>query len=271
MVYTHGRYMGNYGDILASSICLPECRIDCQISSACCWCVYCCSQTPNWTGIQKPNLHFSAIKIYQNQVSQQMKALLCATAIFGLFSLNHRSINWYPTTIPYPIFSNINVAKVQKWSTNGLNGPSKCWFWCFVFTFLFHFLGLFSSPNSDTLPLLFHQPLLLVTAAAGHRGAVPSRSGPAAHLKASPILVDFLLVAASKEAETLGVWMGVSRCLKMSQGENVWTCGQNFYKNSKHVQQWSSFSGFEGRNIVTPYMSFISSARTSLDPPWCSN
>ena len=64
--------------------------------------------------------------IYQNQVSQQRKALLCATAIFGLFSLNHRSINWYPTTIPYPIFSNINVAKVQKWSTNGLNGPSKC-------------------------------------------------------------------------------------------------------------------------------------------------
>ena len=57
--------------------------------------------------------------------------------------------------------------------------------------------------------------------AAGHRGAVPSRSGPAAHLKASPILVDLLLVAASKEAETLGVWMGVSRCLKMSQGENV--------------------------------------------------
>lgn len=48
--------------------------------------------------------------------------------------LNHRSINWYPTTIPYPICSNINVAKVEKWSSNGLNGPSKCRLWCFVFT-----------------------------------------------------------------------------------------------------------------------------------------
>ena len=75
--------------------------------------------------------------------------------------------------------------------------------------------------------------------AAGHRGAVPSRSGPAAHLKASPILVDLLLVAASKEAETLGVWMGVSRCLKEKMYEHVVktsTKTQNMSNSDHHSQ-----------------------------------
>jgi hypothetical protein len=63
----------------------------------------------------------------------------------------------------------------------------------------FPFFGTLLISEQRYQALLFHQPLLLVTAAAGHRGAVPSRSGPAAHLKASPILVDLPLVAASKD------------------------------------------------------------------------